>query len=197
MEDRLFFPLAAALAGAFVFMALNPLAERLPTGPVSGGGRNVMDLIVAGDELHRFVPGNYNGIAFERAQGDQPSLLRITRRAGEDYQDPRSGAHLVLAEDLEYAYEKRTIEVHIEARSAGDFPAGQFEADYFAKSEFETGWVKFDLTPEFQTYTFKYEAPQRGETEGYDYVGIRPVTPDKQRIMEVRSVRFVGAGEKS
>ena len=106
MRDRLFFPLAAILAGTFVFMALNPLAERLPTGPVSGGGRNVMDLTVQGDELHRFVAGNYNGITFEHAANGQPALLRVTRKAGEDYQDPRSGAHLVLAEDLEYAYEK-------------------------------------------------------------------------------------------
>ena len=35
MRDRLFFPVAAALAGAFILMALNPFGERLPTGPVS------------------------------------------------------------------------------------------------------------------------------------------------------------------
>jgi hypothetical protein len=196
MRDRLFFPAAAALAGVFIFMALNPLAERLPTGPVSGGGRNVMDLKVEGDELHRFVAGNYNGIAFAHAADGQPPLLRITRKAGEDYQDPRSGAHLILAEDLEYAYEKRKIEIQIEARSAGDFPASQFEADYFAKAEFETGWQKFNLTPEFKTYSFTFDAPARGETEGYDYLGIRPIAPDKQRTMEIRSVHFIGAGEK-
>ncbi len=196
MRDRLFFPAAAALAGMFVFMALNPLAERLPTGPVSGGGRNVMDLTVQGEELHRFVAGNYNGVAFIRAAATQPALLQVTRKAGEDYQDPRSGAHLVLAEDLEYAYEKRTIQIDIEARAAGAFPASQFEADYFAKAEFETGWQKFDLTPEFKTYSFTFEAPTRGESEGYDYVGVRPVAPDKQRTMEIRSVRFLGVGEK-
>jgi hypothetical protein len=196
MRDRIFFPLAAALAGAFVFMALNPLAERLPTGPVSGGGRNVMDLTVTGDELHRFVAGNYNGIDFVRAADGQPALLRLTRKATEDYQDPRSGPHLILAEDLEYAYEKRDIQIEIEARAAGDFAASQFEADYFAKAESETGWQTFDLTSEFRKYSFKFNAPSRGEALGYDFLGVRPVAPDKQRVMEIRSVRFVGLGEK-
>lgn len=197
MRDRLFFPLAAALAGAFIFMALNPLAERVPTGPLSAGGRNPMDLKVEGAELHRFLSGNYDGVEFINGEAGQPPLLRITRKAGEDYLDPRSGPHIVLAEDLEYAFEKRKIEIEIEARSAGDFPAEQFEADYFAKAEFESGWQKFSLTPEFKTYTFTYTPPTRGESEGYDYLGVRPVTPDKQRTMEVRSIRFVGTGEKA
>lgn len=191
MRDRLFFPLAAALAGAFVFMALNPLAERLPTGPVSGGGRNVMDITVQGDELHRFIAGNYNGIEFVRSASSEPALLRITRKAGEDYQDPRSGPHLVLAEDLEYAYQDRTLRVEIEARSEGQYPASEFEANYFAKPEMESGWKSFALTSAFATYRFDFHVGPRGETVGYDYLGIRPVAPGKQRTMQIRSVRFL------
>lgn len=196
MDDRLFFPLAAALAGAFIFIALNPLAERLPTGPVSGGGGNAMDITVRGDDLHRFVAGKYENLAFIRPGAGAPALLQLTRRAGETYEDPRTGPHLVLAEDLEYAYEKRTIRIEIEARSAGAYPASQFEADYYAKAEFETGWKTFDLTAEFRTYALSFDAPPRGEIEGYDYLGVRPIAPDKQRTMEIRSIRFIGVGEK-
>lgn len=189
MQDRLFFPLAFVLASTFIFMALQPFAERVPSGPVSGGGRNAEDITVEGKELSRFLPGNYDGLDLISAAGDAPAVLRITRQATETYEDPRSGPHVVFAEDIEYAMSHRRIQIDIVARSAGDFAASQFEANYFAKAEFETGWKVFDLTPDFKTYRFVFDTPERGEVEGYDYIGIRPVTPDKHRIMEVRSVR--------
>jgi hypothetical protein len=197
MRDQLFFSLAAILAGTFVFTALQPFADRPPRGPVSCGNcADKEDVTVRGRELHRFVPGNYDGIAIVRPpEGGEP-ILRLTRKAEEVYDDPRSGPNIVLAEDLEYAFESRPVEVVIEARSAGDFPASQFEADYFARTESESGWRKFDLTSEFKPYTFTFDVPKRGLTEGYDYVGIRPVTPDKHRVMEVRSVRIHAMGAK-
>ncbi len=190
MRDRLFFPTAFIVASAFIFMALNPFAERVPAGPVSGGGRNAEDVTVKDLELHRFQPGNSESIEIIAASGDTPTLIRLTRQATEDYQDPRSGPHLILAEDIEYAMENRQIEIEIEARSAGDFAASQFEADYLVKPEFESGWKAFDLTHEFQTYKFTYDVPPIGDSFGNDFVGIRPVAPDKRRTMEVRSVRI-------
>ncbi len=197
MRDRLFFLLAFILASSFILMALQPFAHRVPSGPVSGGGRNAEDVTVKGDELYRFQPGSYDSIKVIPASGETPPLIRITRPKEQEYQDPRSGAHLVLAEDIEFALEHRKIQIEIEARAAGDFPASQFSADYFSKAEFETGWETFDLTTEFQTYRFTFDTPPRGDTEGYDYLGIRPEVPDKQRTMEVRSVRVNALTPKS
>jgi hypothetical protein len=196
MRDRLFFPLAFIVASAFIFMALNPFAERLPSGPVSGGGRNAEDVTVKDLELYRFQPGNWNSIELLRGSGETPTLIRMTREATEEYQDPRSGPHLILAEDIEYAMENRQIEVQIEARAAGDFAASQFEADYLVKPEFESGWKVFDLTPDFQVYTFTYDVPPIGESFGNDFIGVRPVAPDKRRTMEVRSVRVRAVTQK-
>ena len=92
--------------------------------------------------------------------------------------------------------ESRPIEVIVEARSVGDFPASRMELSYLAKAEGESGWQAFDLTPEFQAYTLAYFAPKRGSEMGYDFVGIRPVAPDKHREMEVRSVRIRTVGPK-
>lgn len=197
MRDRLFFPLAFILASTFILMALQPFAHRVPSGPASGGGRNAEDVTVKGEELYRFQPGSYDSIKVEPGSGETLAVLRITRPAKQEYQDARSGAHLILAEDIEFALENRQIEIEIEARSAGDFPASQFEANYFSKAEFETGWKRFDLTNDFQIYRFTFDTPPRGDTEGYDYVGIRPVTPDKERTMEVRSVRIHALTPKS
>ncbi len=196
MRDQLFFPLAALVAGLFVFTAVEPYAERLPSGPVSGGGRNAQDVTVLGDELNRLIVGGPAGFTLDlvRPDGGEP-FVRIDRQAGA-YEDPRLGPHLVLAEDVEYAVESRPIEVVIEARSVGDFSASQFEANYFAKVEGESGWRQFTLTREFQPYVLTFHTPQRGREAGYDYLGIRPVTPDKHRVMDVRSIRIHVVGEK-
>jgi hypothetical protein len=198
MRDRIFYPLAFALAGAFVFMALQPYSERLPSGAVSGGGRNAEDVTISGVELNRFVVGEIGGVAMDivtPAEGGEP-VLKIDRQATAVYEDPRLGPHLVLAEDIEYAMESRPIEVIVEARSTGEFPASRLEINYFSRVEGESGWQAFDLTPEFQAYTLAYFAPKRGGDMGYDFVGIRPVTPDKHREMEVRSVRIRTVGPK-
>ncbi|MBK8839550.1 MAG: hypothetical protein IPO30_12835 [Hyphomonadaceae bacterium] len=189
MRDRLFFPLAFILASSFILMALQPFVQRVPSGPVSGGGRNAEDVTVKDAELYRFQPGNFDSIKVIPASDKGPAVLRITRQATEDYEDPRSGPHLILAEDIEFAMEHRTIQIDVEAKAAGEFAASQFEINYFAKSEGETGWKPFNLTLEFQTFTVTFETPSRGETLGYDYIGIRPVAPDKSRTMEVSSVR--------
>lgn len=198
MRDVLFYPLAATLAGAFIFVALAPNAARLPSGPVSAGGRNVEDVTVSGVELHRFVTGEDARVRIDvRAAGDSgETVLWIDREAAASYEDPRIGPHLMIAEDIEYAMESRPIEVIVEARSAGGFPASQFEVNYFAKIEGESGWQTFDLTPDFQTYTLSFYTPQRDGDMGYDFIGIRPVAPDKHREMEVRSVRLRAAAPK-
>jgi hypothetical protein len=196
MRDRHFFPLAAILAGAFVFTALQPFADRCPRGPASGGGRNAEDITIAGREFCRFVPGNFDGLALIEPADGAPPVLRITRLATDTYEDPRVGPNLPLAEDVEYALESREVEVVINARSAGDFAASEFEANYFARPEGESGWQKRALTSEFQDYSFTYKTPSRGDSEGRDYVGIRPVAPDKRRVMEVRSVRVHAVAPK-
>jgi len=194
MPDRLFFPLALLLAAAFVFIALRPFDDRAPRGAVSGGGRNAEDVTVTGQELHRFLAGKSPGLSIETESG-QP-IARITRLADEAYEDPRSGPHLVLAEDLEYAFESRPVEVIIEARSVGDFAATQFQADYLARAGGESGWQTFTLTPEFAPYAFTWTTPKRGDSEGYDFIGVRPVAPDKRRTMEIKSIRIHALGPK-
>lgn len=195
MRDRFFFALAAVLAGVFIAMALQPWADRPPTGPVSAGGRNAEDVTISGEELHRFVPGNYDGIAIV-PDGGEP-VLRITRLGSEAYEEPLSGPHIVLDSDIENAFESRPVEVEIVARAAGDFGAQKFQADYYARPEAESGWQSFDLTPEWQPYRFQFTVPKIGSEAGYDYIGIRPVVPDqKRRIMEVKSLRIHAIGPK-
>jgi hypothetical protein len=82
MRDLLFFPVSALLAAAFVLVALEPYRERLPSGPVSGGGRNAQDLTVAGEELNRFIVGEMRGASLNlmRPEGGQAFLVSTAKR---------------------------------------------------------------------------------------------------------------------
>lgn len=195
MSDRLFFPLALLLAGMIVFLALDPLRHRPPSGPVSGGGRNAEDITVEGEELSRFLAGRLGSIEVHGEPG-QPVILHLQRLAEQVFEDPRSGPHLELAQDVEFALSGRPIEVVIVARSTGEFPADTFEANYFAKAEGESGWQSFPLTREWAESKLNFTTPVRGNAESYDYFGIRPVAPDKRRTMEIKSVRFRATGPR-
>lgn len=196
MPDSLFFPASAILAGLLVFLALQPFADRPPSGPISAGVGNAEDVTVAGEELHRFLPGEVGGITFQTGDSGQ-TTVRLSRLAEYIYEDPRMGTHLVIAEDLEFAFEDRPIRVTIEARSSGEVPATDFQANYLARPDEESGWQTFTLTREFAPYSFEYSPPRRGETLGYDFLGVRPVVPEKRRTMEIRSIRFQAVGPKA
>jgi hypothetical protein len=195
MSDRLFFPLAALLALAFVVLAIQPWAERPPSGPVSGGARNPQDVTVARDQLHRFSTGPEGELDLKGVDDRGLTIVRITRMGGDPYNDPQSGPYLVLGEDIEAAMAAREIEVTIEARSTGEFGAAAFEAEYQARPGESSDWRRFDLTPEFAPYSFTWTTPPAGEL-GYDYFGIRPVAAGKRQTMEVRSVRFHAIGQR-
>ncbi|HEV7690933.1 MAG TPA: hypothetical protein VGO52_08930 [Hyphomonadaceae bacterium] len=197
MRDYIFFPLAAILAAVFVLMGLQPWAERVPTGPLSCGRcANPEDVTADGKELHRFVPGNYNGLEIVTPDGGGAPVLQITRAADEQYGNPESGPHVVIDSDLECTLAGREIEVIVTARSVGGIAADKFEVDYFARAdaEGESGWRDFALTREFKDYPFNFKTPNRGGVMGFDVLGIRPVAPDKRRTMEVKAVRIHAVG---
>jgi hypothetical protein len=197
MRDYLFFPLAAILAGVFVLMGLQPWAERVPSGPMSCGRcANPEDKSIDGNELHRFVPGNYKGLAIVTPDGGGAPVMQITRAADEQYGNPESGPHVVIDSDLECTLAGRAIEVIVTARSVGGIAADRFEVDYFARAdaEGESGWRGFDLTREFKDYAFTFQTPNRGGVMAFDVLGIRPVAPDKRRTMEVKAVRVHAVG---
>jgi len=195
MTDRVFFLLSALAAAALVLIALQPFSERPPSGPLSGGGRNAEDLLLEGPELHRFLAGGMGSVSVA-ADETGKETLRINRLPADAYSETRLGPHVVLAEDVEFALESRKIEIVIEARARGEFAARSFEANYLARPGKESGWTAFEVTSEFAPYTLSYSNPSRGDGEGYDYIGVRPVATDRRAALEIRSIRIRAAGPK-
>ena len=183
--------MAFLLAAAMVFLALEPFVDRKPSGPFSAAGRNVQDLTVEGEDLFRFVAGNV-GVLNLTEQGDETphTLLHVFLEQREAYDTPLYGPHLILDSDIERNFENRRIRISITARAASEWGASEMEANYSSGRYGESGWERFKITPAFETYSFEYEVPATDANIGYDYLAVRPVVPEKQRALEIRSINF-------
>lgn len=190
MTDRIFFPSALLVAILMVALAVLPGMNAVPTGPVSGGNTDYRRIEVSGAQLNRFVAGGDVDISIERVDG-QPAL-RIEVEAGTLADDPLRGPHFVLDRDLETVFAGREIQVTVRARAADRFGAEQMRVNYSVGAAIESGWQTFTVTREFTDQSFTWTPPPRAEgtDAGYDYLGIRPVVPEKQRAIYVQSVVF-------
>ncbi|WP_018148888.1 hypothetical protein [Henriciella marina] len=190
MTDRIFFLCAFLAAAVMVAIAVLPGFNTRPTGPVSGGNTDYRRIEVSGAQLNRFVAGGDADISLVRADGE--AALRIEVAAATLADDPIRGPHFILDRDLETVFAGREVRITIRARAADQYGAEQMRVNYSVGSAIESGWEKFTITREFADSVFTWTPPERtpGTDAGYDYLGIRPVVPEKQRAILVQSVVF-------
>ena len=189
MKDRIFFPLALLVAAGMVALAVAPGIGRLPTGPVTGDGRDYSQITVADKYLNKIVAGGNAVTRLEDGPGGK-KLLYIDADAGALADAPELGPHFRLAADIELQYSGFRIRCTVRARPADDHGAMQMQANYSAGRAGESGWEVFDLKPGFQDYSFEYDVPLIEGDQGVDYFAIRPVVPEKSRALIVEKVTF-------
>jgi hypothetical protein len=148
-------------------------------------------------DLHRFQPGNYDSLQIIPASGDTPILLRLTRQRDGGLSGPAIRAAPDPGGRRRVRMEHRQIQIDIEARAAGDFAAstvrGELSREGGVRDRLEV--VRPDTgVPDIHVH-LRDAAARRGIL-AYDFIGIRPVAPDKYRTMEVRSVRVHGITAK-
>lgn len=195
MSDFVFYPLALLVALAIVASAALPGRDRLACGSVSGAGTNYNLIEINGDDLCRFEAAGQSQIDFSKS-GEAISFLTVSAAAGKLGDRPDRNPHFRLAADIELQFAGHEVQVTIEARPSQDVGATSFEANYSAGIEGNSDWQKFDLRPEFASYTFNWIVPVRtGEEQAVDYLAIRPVVPDKIRSIDVRSVKLERLGK--
>ena len=190
MSDFVFYPIALIVALAIVASAALPGRDRLACGSVSGAGTNYQLIEITGDDLCRFEAAGQSEIELVN-QGDTIGFFTVSADAGKLSDRPDRNPHFRLAADIELQFAGHEVKVTIEARPSADRGATSFEANYSAGIEGNSDWRKFDLRPEFASYTFNWIGPVRtGEEQAVDYLAIRPVVPDKTRSIDVRSVKL-------
>jgi hypothetical protein len=187
MRDRLFFPLAALLTGLIVFLALLPGIGRLPTGAVAGDGANYDRITIEGDYLNKVIAGGNARTELVRGAGNA-YLLQMTVAAGALPDAPELGPHFRLAPDIELHFSGRRIRVTVRMRPGETRGAVEAQANYSAGRVGESGWQPFNLQPDFTDFSFEYDVPPMSGEQGVDYVAVRPVVPEKERVLLIERI---------
>ena len=193
MKDILFFPLILLAGAGLVVLALLPAGSLQPSSAISCGGTACNLITVQGEDLQRIVAGGRADISVED-RGDDDWVLTLTADAGMLPGDPARGPHFRLAPDVETAFAGHTIQVTIAARHPSDKAAPALEVNYSAGLQGESGWQAFPLTSQFKNYQFSWDVPVRSGDQAVDYLGLRPVVPEKTRAVEIRSISFRRTG---
>ncbi len=187
LRDRLFFPLAILLAAALVALAISPALGQNPTGAVTGDGVDYDRVVIEGDYLHKVYAGGDAITKVQRGPDGREQLL-IQALMGVLDETPELGPHFRLAADIEQQFSGRTVRVIVRAKPAPDRGATQMQINYSAGRVGESGWKVFDLKPDFSDFAFDTKVPVIEGDQGFDYVAIRPVVPEKSRAILVERI---------
>lgn len=186
MRDKIFFPLAALILVGMVFLALQPGIGKLPTGAVAGDGLNYRRIVIEDAYLNKVVAGGDASVRLLRDGGTY--LLFIEAEHEKLAAAAEAGPHFRLAADIEQQFSGQRIRVTARVRPADARGAHQVEVNYSAGRIGESGWQAFDLEAGFADFSFEYDVPLMQGEQGVDYLGIRPVIPDKSRAIVVERI---------
>lgn len=187
MRDRIFFSLAGVLVLAMIFLGLQPGIGRLPDGPVAGDGLNYNRIVIDGPYLNKVVAGGDARTRILRTP-ERGYLLEIEAAVDALPAEPELGPHFRLAPDIELQFSGRKIRVTLRVRPSDDQGAMEMKANYSAGRSGQSGWQEFALQPGFTDFSFEYDVPPATGEQGVDYLGIRPVVPEKQRGIVVERI---------
>lgn len=170
-----------------VVLALSAGWNRPPSGPIGGGNSDYIEIVVEGDQLSRLESGG-EPVSLTRIGEGEDMLMRIEAEFAALSDDPAGGPHFKIDSDLELAFSNHTLEVTITARPTEQRGALSMLVNYSTGRSGDSGWIEFDLVPDFADYRFTYEVPPRGPERGLDYLAIKPVVPAKTRGVEIEKV---------
>ena len=188
LGDRLFYPIAMLVTGLTIFLAIRPALGALPTGPVSVGDLQYDRIVVDGIQLNRIEAGGDANITL--VGSGENTRIQVETVAGTLSDDPRLGPHFRLAADLERQFSGFTMTITVRAKPGEAPGATQMKVNYSTGRDGESDWQIFDLKPEFDDHSFRYDVPLKSGANGLDYLAIRPVTPEKTRNLLIERVTF-------
>lgn len=193
MKDIIFYPLMGVIALTMIGSAMFFGWSQPKCGPFGGadGPADYSLIILSGRDLCR-MEATF-GYELE-LNGD---VLTIRAEDGAGLSNVEQNAHFRLGPDLETVYAGQKVRISLTVKPAAGSGAEAFEFNYSAGKAGDTGWTRFDLKPEWDTYTAEVEIPRKllENSVAFDYLSVRPVVPDKTRAIDLREIRFRRMGE--
>ncbi len=193
MRDIVFYPIIAVVAVVMVIGSLYLGWQQPKCGPFGGaeGPADYSLIILKGQDLCRM--DGFEG--YELLLEDD--VLTIRAEEGANDADVQRNAHFRLGPDLETVYAGHKLRISLTVKPTDGAGAEAFEFNYSAGKAGDTGWTKFDLQPDWNTYTAEVDIPRKllENTNALDYIAVRPVVPDKTRGIELSEIRFRRLGQ--
>lgn len=193
MRDSVFYPLVAAIVAAMVLSALYLGWQKPQCGPFGGadGPEDYALIILQGGDLCRMEA--YEGYELDLEE----DILTIRADETANFPDVQRNAHFRLGPDLETVYSGHKLRVSLTVKPTEGAGAEAFEFNYSAGKAGNSGWIRFDLKPEWETYTAEVDVPRKllESSVALDYISVRPVVPEKTRGIELREIRFRRLGQ--
>lgn len=193
LKDIVFYPVIAAVATAMVIASLYLGWQQPKCGPFGGadGPADYSLIILKGQDLCRMEA--YLGYDLDLSE----DVLTIRAEEGANYSDPQRNAHFRLGPDLENVYAGHKLRISLTVKPTEGGGAEAFEFNYSTGKAGNTGWTRFDLKPEWDTYTAEVDIPRKllENAVALDYISVRPVVPDKTRGIELSEIRFRRLGQ--
>jgi hypothetical protein len=181
--DRLFYPLAGLLIAAIIALAL-----------FSGGGEDLSDSDIIrqgwglkGPELNALTISPGSNAEYQSGEGGFIRLSQFTP----DGDGPASiGVFATLGPAHERAFAGQALEISFRARANPNDPLDAFEAAYFPMESAASEWVRFDLTTEWQDYTFEFTPTPTSDPENVDILAIFPGRRGRQKDVDIASIEI-------
>lgn len=193
MRDQVFYPLIGLVVVAMITSALWLGWQKPQCGPFGGadGPEDYSLIILSGEDLCRMEA--YLG--YDLNLEDEVLTIRAERDA--NLPDAQRNAHFRLGPDLETVYAGHKLRISLTVKPTNGAGAEAFEFNYSAGKAGDSGWIRFDLKPDWDTYTAEVDVPRKllENNVALDYIAVRPVVPDKTRGIELREIRFRRLGQ--
>ena len=193
MKDSVFYPLIAVLVVGMIASSLLTGWGTPQCGPFGGadGPEDYSLITLKGSDLCRMQ--SHDGYELDL----KSDVLTIRAEADAIDIDVLNSAHFPIGPDIEAVFTGHKVRISLTVKPSSTSGAEAFEFNYSAGVPGNTGWVRFDLEEDWETYTAEVNIPYKTiqNTAGLDFISVRPVVPEGSRSIELREIRFRRLGQ--
>lgn len=181
IRDRFFYPLIALLTVMIVTVAMLPSCrESLTDADIRTQG-----YLAQGDDLALIEASPGTTVSFVGETSREPAYVTASAHLSRSAAPPSAGVFAPLGSDYERVFAEKNLRMTLTARQGSTNPVETFRAGYFTAGPGDSGWQTFELTPEFQDFSFTFTPPLPNDEPDLDYFGVWPDEEGQQREMDI------------